>query len=323
MNIPEHAVMALIKFGYTERESQFLYVVATFSGNFLRRHFTEFTGNAGHGRPEDDFLRKATSSGHVREIPFRRGNYRRYHLCSRAVYGAIGKENSSHRKEARSTKAILKLRILDFVLDNLNEDYLEEETDKVEFFAGRKNISRDRLPSRTYDARHGSDSTTRFFVDKFPLSLAHLNAGSGPVPVFTYFENEYESTTSFASHLSWYKPLLDSLSGQYRFIYVAPKMDNFARAEAQFQVVLSNSHHPPALLSYFKLRKSWEANEIRHFTDKEIDSLNEGRKKFSRPEHQELYQQWLNGQPPNAKQILATQTAIIPDGMFETYLLRA
>ena len=323
MNIPEQAIMALTKFGYTERESQFLYVVATFSGTFLRRHFTEFSGNAGRGRPEDDFLRKATTSGHVREIPFRRCNYRRYHLCSRAVYGAIGKENSSHRKEARNTRAILKLRILDFVLDNFNEDYVEEETDKVQFFSSQKNISRDLLPSRTYDARHGSKSTTRFFVDKFPLFLADLSTGSNPVPVFTYFENEYESTTSFATHLSWYKPLLDSLSGQYRFIYVAPKMDNFGRAEAQFQVVLSNRRHAPALLSYFKLRKLWEANELGRFTDKEIDSLNEGRKKFSRPEHQELYRQWLNGQLPNAKQILASQAAVITDGMFETYLLRA
>ena len=322
MNIPEHAVMALIKFGYTERESQFLYVVATFSGNFLRRQFTEFTGNACHGRPEDDFLRKAIKSAHVREIPFRRSNYRRYHLCGRSVYGAIGKENSSHRKEARNTKAILKLRILDFVLDNFNEEYLEEENDKVEFFASQKNISRDLLPSRTYDSRNGSNNTTRYFVDKSPLCLA-CESGSNPVPVFTYFENEYESTTSFATHLTWYKPLLDSLSGQYRFIYVAPKMDNFARAEAQFQVVLSNRHNPPALLNYFKLKKLWEANQFSSFSDKEIDSLNEGRKIFSRPEHQELYQRWLKAELSNAKQILATPTSLSTDGMFETYLLRA
>ena len=323
MIIPDQAVMALMKFGYTERESQFLYVVATFSGNFLRRHFTEFIGNACHGRPEDDFLRKAINNGHVCEISFRRGNYRRYHLSSRLVYGAIGKENSSHRKHARNTQAILKLRVLDFVLDNFNEDYLEEENGKVNFFTRQKNISRDLLPSRTYDSRNGSTHTTRYFVDKFPMFLVELSTGSNPLPVFTYFENEYESTTSFATHLTWYKPLLDSLSGQYRFIYVASKMDNFPRAEAQFQVVLSNRHQPPALLSYFKLRKLWEANELGHFSDKEIDSLNEGRKMFSRPEHQELYQSWLKGQSPNAKQILTTPTSLDMDGMFETYLLRA
>lgn len=321
MNIPELAVMALMKFGYTERESQFLYVVATFSGNFLRRQFTEFAGNTGRGRPEDDFLRKAINSGHVREIPFRRSNYRRYHLSSQSVYGAIGKPNSSHRKEARNTQAILKLRILDFVLDNFNEEYLEGETEKVGFFASHKHVSRDAMPSRTYDSRHGSNNTTRFFVDKFPLFLGDLDAGSGPVPVFTYFEGEYESTTSFPGHLNWYKPLLESLNGQYRFIYAAPTMDHFSRAEGQFQAVLCNGHHPPALLSYFKLRKLWEANEIGRFSDREIDSLNEGRRKFCRPEHQQLYQQWLNGQLPNAKQILDSQSA--PNtGMFETYLLR-
>jgi hypothetical protein len=323
MNIPKEAVTALMKFGYTERESQFLYVVASFSGHFLRRHFTEFSGSAGRGGAEAEFLKKTINSGHVREVPFKRSNYYRYHLYSQPVYAAIGKENSSHRKGARNTKAILKLRVLDFVLDNFNEDYFEGENDKVQFFTEFKNLSRDVLPAKIYDSRNGSPNTIRYFVDKFPLFIAELNSGADPIPVFTYFEGEFESTTSFATHLIWYKPLLNSLHGQYKFIYVAPTMDHFPRAEGQFQAVLSNRHQPPAMLSYFKLRKLWEAKHLSHFSDKEIDALNEGRKKFSRPEHQELYQQWLKGDLPNAKQILATSSTFNTESMFETYLLRA
>lgn len=326
MKISEYAVSALMKFGYTERESQFLYVVATFSGHFLRRHFTQFIGAVGHGGAEDEFLKKAVNSGHVREIPYKRSHYRRYHLCGRQIYGTIGKENSSHRKNARSCKAILKLRILDFVLDNPNEDYLEEETDKVDFFTGQKNISRDLLPSKTYESKHGPETTIRYFVDKSPLFLSDAAVNLGPIPVFTYFENEYESLTSFPNHLIWYKPLLDALNGQYKVIYVADLMKNFDRAEKQFQAVLCNQNHhiqAAGLLSYFKLRKLWEAKELSHFSDKEIDSLNQGRRKFCRPEHQELYQQWLRGELPDASQTKTAQSVHSNDAMFETYLLRA
>jgi len=311
-----------MKFGYTERESQFLYVVATFSGNFLRRHFNQFTRTA-RGKADDDFLKRAIASGHVREIPFKQNNYCRYHLCGRQIYGAIDKENSSHRKEARHTKAIQKLRILEFVLDNLNEDYLEEESDRVQFFTGQKNISRDLLPSKTYEAKHGSQTTIRYFVDKSPMFMDGTENGSGPIPVFTYFENEYESVTSFPSHLGSYKPLLKALEGQYRLVYVSNFPKNFDRAQAQFQAVLTGQSqmHNPGLLSYFKLRKLWEAKELDKLSAKDFAALNQAEKKFAGPEHDQLYRRWLNGEPATFSQLSDSQMPPQTCGTFETYLL--
>jgi hypothetical protein len=319
MKIPDHSVSALMKFGYTERESQFLYVVATFSGNFLRRQFSEFAG-AARGGTDHDFLQKAIRNRHVREIPYKRTTYRRYHLYARSIYGAIDKENSSNRKESGDSRAILKLKILDFILDNFNEDYLEEEADKVRFFA-EKNIGHDLLPAKIYENNQGTQATVRYFVDKFPLFVSNDN-GTATIPVFTYFEDEYERVTSFAAHLNWYKPLLHALNGQYKFIYVADLAKNFHRADKQFQAVLSSPYcqtHSPALLSYFKLRKLWDDKNLSQLSDKDLAELNRAEKKFSRPEHEKLYQQWISGQLPEPLSTSATSDT--EPGIFETYLL--
>jgi hypothetical protein len=320
MKIPDPSVSALMKFGYTERESQFLYIVATFSGNFLRRQFSEFAG-AARGGTDHDFLQKAISNRHVREIPYKRSSYRRYHLCARSIYGTIDKENSSNRKESSDSRAILKLKILDFILDNFNEDYLEEEADKVRFFTEQKNIGFDLLPAKIYESSQGTQATVRYFVDKFPLFVSNDN-GTATIPVFAYFEDEYERVTSFAAHLNWYKPLLHALNGQYKFIYVADMVKNFNRAEKQFQAVLSSPHcqtHSPALLSYFRLRKLWEDKKLSQLSDKDLANLNRAEKKFAQPEHERLYQQWIKGEllPP----ISTSSTSNAELGMFETYLL--
>jgi hypothetical protein len=321
MKIPEQPVATLMKFGYSERESQFLYVVATFSGNFLRRHFTEFIGASGPGWPEAEFLKKGISMGHLREIPYKRNTQHRFHLSARSVYRAIDKENSANRKEVGDSRSILKLKFLSFVLDNFNEDYLEEEADKICFFTEQKGVNRDLLPSKIYENRHGTQVTARYFVDKFPLFIENDGSASA-IPTFTYFEDEYENVTSFPAHLNWYKPLLFALKGQYKLIYVADNAKHFGRVEKQFEAVLSNPHrpHPPALLNYFRLRQLWENKKISQLSDQDLATLNQSEKKFSRPEHEQLYQQWIRGILPGMNRQTEKITAE-PHGMLETYLL--
>jgi hypothetical protein len=321
MKIPEQSVSALMKFGYSERESQFLYIVATFSGNFLRRQFTHFAGNTGRGGCEAEFLKKAISAGHVQELSYKQDNYRRYHLCARSIYRAIDKENSANRKEAGEIRAVLKLKFLDFVLDNFNEDYLEEEGDKVRFFTEQKGVSRDLLPKKVYENRHSINSTVRYFVDKFPLFVS-TDLGPVPIPVFTYFAEEDQRWSSFPAHLNWYKPLLRALNGQYKVIYVGDTANNFSRAERQFQAVLSSPHQAPApaLLSYFRLRKLWADKKYSQLSDQDLADLNKGEKRFSKPEHEGLYQQWIKGEP-SAATLSEKQTSSQQLGLFEKYFL--
>ena len=49
MNVPRERINALAAFGYTDREAEFLYMVATFSGFFLQRQFASHLGINGRG----------------------------------------------------------------------------------------------------------------------------------------------------------------------------------------------------------------------------------------------------------------------------------
>ena len=107
--------------GTREREAEFLYIVAVHSGFFLQRQFTQFVDVAGRG-PATYFIKKAIQKQHVREHLPERGTQKIYHLFSRTVYAAIGKENSRHRRPGRYgllEKAAVRLLGLDFVLAHL------------------------------------------------------------------------------------------------------------------------------------------------------------------------------------------------------------
>ena len=325
MTIKSEYIEALMKLGYTERESQFLYIVATHSGHFLRRQFTQFIGME-RGGTDNQFIRKAIAQGHVHEFAFRQDNYTRYHLFSRIVYRAIDKESSRNRKAGSDAKANLKLKILDFVLDNLEEEYLEEEDDKVQFFAVTKGISRDLLPARAYESKDGKEETTRYFIDKFPLFFSKPETDSKPILTFTYFQDDFDNSRGFAAHLNWYKSLLKALDEPYRFLYVANEMRHFQRAEKQFHAVLSTGNgqpYFPPMLTYFRLRQLWEAKKLEKLTDTDYVALNRGEKKFTKPEHERMYQQWLKGELPN-KNDAAPQAQPHHEsrGTFETYWLR-
>jgi hypothetical protein len=79
-------------------------------------------------------LRKLSRSNTLKEHLPKRGTQKIYHLFSRSLYEALGKENSRNRKPGRYgmlDKASVRLLGLDFVLANLDSQYLEEEADKV------------------------------------------------------------------------------------------------------------------------------------------------------------------------------------------------
>ena len=298
MNIQNEQLQELTKLGYTERESAFLYTVATFSGHFLRKQFERFLA-VSHGQPAHDFIQKCIQQDHVHEVPYMQSNHRRYHLFSRVIYRAIGKENSANRKAGSECKANSKLRVLEFVLSHFKYEYLEEESDKVAFFTTRKNIGIDVLPVKVFDGKVPGQNTTRYFIDKFPILLGESKSDRELIPAFTYFEHEYASLDNFAAHLRSYKPLLDALDGRYRFIYVAEHNKHFDRAQKLFHSVLSSpASQPffPLMLAYFRLRRLWEEKRLDQLSDQDYVTLNRGEKRFAAPEYQALYQQWQAGE---------------------------
>ena len=100
MKIPIDRINALSTFGYTEREAEFLYMVATFSGFFVQRQFASYLGINGRG-PITDLITKTLQKEHAREYRAENGSRKMYHLFSHSLYAAIGKENSRNRKVGR------------------------------------------------------------------------------------------------------------------------------------------------------------------------------------------------------------------------------
>src|SRR5437763_3031936 len=206
MNIPIERTNALATFGYTEREAEFLYMVATFSGFFVQRQFASHLGINGRG-PVTDLVAKALQKEHVREYRADRGSRKMYHLFSHSLYAAIGKENSRNRKVGRYgllDKPSIRILTLDFVLAHTHQHYLEEEADKVEYLTTHEHISLDVIPSHTFVGKNGSQ-TRRYFIERFTIFISNSpNSSVG----FTYIEDEIRSLQTFGSFLQRYRPLL-------------------------------------------------------------------------------------------------------------------
>src|SRR5690348_16616328 len=125
MTFPESSIDNLRAFGYTEDEAPFLYLVATHSGYFSTRQYLQFTG-AKSGEKSMAFTQKLLGRGHANaRLLFRNG--RIYHLYSRLLYRAIGRENLRNRHEHSVEHIRNKLATLDFVLAHLDYRYLETE----------------------------------------------------------------------------------------------------------------------------------------------------------------------------------------------------
>src|SRR5271154_4259650 len=185
MNLPRTHIGALEALGYTEEESRFLYLVATHSGYFLARQFLGFTG-ASWGKRTMLFWNKLQADRHARTYRFAKGGAA-YHLFSRKVYREIGRENLRNRRELALEYIRTRIAMLDFVLGNLDLDYLETEPDKVAYFAKELAAGTHHLPAKTYSGRYTVKPTVRYFVDRFPMFFPACSEDPRVV-TFTYLQ---------------------------------------------------------------------------------------------------------------------------------------
>src|SRR5215472_11785627 len=97
MTFTESSIENLRSLGYTEDEAHFLYIVATHSSYFSTRQYLQFTG-AKSGEKSMAFSRKLLRKGHATAKLLLR-NGRIYHVQSRLIYRALGRQNLRNRRE--------------------------------------------------------------------------------------------------------------------------------------------------------------------------------------------------------------------------------
>jgi hypothetical protein len=321
MNIPGESIDALTQFGYTAREAEFLYIVAVHSGFFLQRQFMQFVGVAGRG-PATYFLKKALQRKHVREHLPERGTQKIYHLFSRTVYAALGRENSRHRKPGRYgllEKAAVRVLELDFVLAHLDCQYLEEEVDKVTYFIEEKAVSAEKLPAKLFRGQTDVE-TRRYFVEKFPIFLSGDSAAS--LANFTYIEDAIRSLQTFASFIQRYRPLFEALGRDFKLIFVSNSTRSFQSARGAFVRALSGAkreREQKQVGRFFWLRKMADEKRFKELAHKEVIEWQRGLKLYSHPKYEAQYQTWRQtGKLPEVECVAAVNN---PAGQFETFLV--
>lgn len=276
--------------GYTKRESEFLFLVATHSGYFTIRQFKNFLGTES-GSASHAFVQRLQAQRHATYRAYRSGG-RVYHVFARKVYQAIERENLRTRKKHELDYVKTRLAALDFVLAHLQHRYLETEADKVAFFSTEYKIGPETLPVKQYRAKKSADLTSRYFIDRFPMFANSLP--SQPVVTFSYVDAAAVTLDGLGTHLRAYLNLFRALP-HFEFLYLAPTPRLFEAAKSEFAHVLygrRGGSTAATVLEYFRLRKAWDSKE--RVTSAGVVLLKEAQAHYGGG-IEELYGKWLNG----------------------------
>src|SRR2546425_3696277 len=294
MNFPESSLANLSSLGYTEDGARFLCVVATHPGYFSMRQFLQFTGTKS-GDKSMAFPKNLLAKGHATARSFLR-NGLVYHLFSRIVSRAIGRENLRNRRAHSLEHIRTRLVVLDFVLTHLQYEYLETEDDKLNYFCHQLDIPKELLPVKRYSGAVHNRTTERYFVDKFPMFL-WSGSFSSPVVTFTFVDPGLGILDGFKTHLLAYGSLFEALS-EVRLVYVLPRPTQFEIARKTF---LATVGRPPKkdpgdeILRYFRLQKLWDERKCGKLTNDDMEVLHLSDKRHARHRCQRLYPSWRDG----------------------------
>jgi hypothetical protein len=216
-------ILALQSLGYTERESSFLYLIGMHSGYFLRRQFNFFTDRQ-KGYVAHHFIEKARLRGHIEVIDYGQGRFV-YHLISKPIYRLLGNAESQNRRRKGDGSIRARLMLVDYILENESDRYLETPEAKVHFFTKTRNVPPSYLA--------GAPGRLSEFIERFPVALDDPEHPDTSLVRFAFIDHGLLSTSTFARYLDELIPLLHAIR-VFEVIYVATSEHNFAEAEATF-----------------------------------------------------------------------------------------
>jgi len=299
MNNVQPQIDAIRTLGYSEPESRFLYLVATHSGYFVARQFLGFTG-AYWGKRTTSFWTKLQARQHAQIYRFAQGGTV-YHLFSRRIYRQIGHENLRNRREHEFEYIQTRIDMLDYVLGNLDKQYLETETAKVAYFCSDLNVPAHQLPSKSYAARYTVKATVRYFVDRYPMFFPPAPAPR--IVTFTYLQGSEASLTGFSRHLQVYLPLFRQLA-EFNFLFLARTDSHFSKARELFRDLVTiplESNPADDLLRYFQIRKAWDLAQYASVTEGDLIFRNLAKERFSGARFEHFYRAWKVGRASDAE----------------------
>jgi hypothetical protein len=145
-----------------------------------------------------------------------------FHLYWKPIYRLLGDEDSQHRRVKGDLQVKIRLMILDYVLRDTQEHFLETEQSKVEFFTRSCGLSADLLPV--------GGSTKRYFPDRFPVSTLPRGRDKDPTIRFAFIDEGLFSRRKFERFVLQHERLFRAL-GRFTVVYVADAQRNFSAAD--------------------------------------------------------------------------------------------
>jgi hypothetical protein len=293
-------IRELRKFGYTERESAFLYLVGINSGYFLRRHFLGFIKRA-DGAMVQRFLQRSIDLQHVHTIEYAAGRHI-YHLKSKLIYRILGVEDSQNRRIKGDRQIKSRLMQVDYLVDHFGDQFLETTQQKLTFFREELKIPPDSLPQTKY----GNKGTRCFFPDRFPVAVTMEPNRSHPLVTFAFLDDGLRSVSAFVHWLEQYALLLRFLH-RVEVFYAADNSRNFDEANREFlrrfpRQTATNEmpHGVEHFLSYLRLRQRYDRLSG-GFSMGEMRVLDDGMKLYASLEHRALVEAWKMGSTTEEK----------------------
>ncbi|MGH9477373.1 MAG: hypothetical protein ACRD1C_13770, partial [Terriglobales bacterium] len=282
--------------GYTPREAAFLRMVAMHSGVFQRRHFVEFAG-AGDGKAVQVLISKLLGR-HGQAVAFGDNRFL-YRLSQKAVYRALGIEDSNNRKGRSPALMKARLMALDLVLAHADARFLETEDAKVQFFTSQRGVASDALPRVDYPSRKGSSAPCRhWFVEKYPIFLTGNDPGL--TVNFSFVDDGQTTVSSFANFLRRYNSVL--AAARFRLFNVTESTEAAATARRHFDHAWAQAVPPksPAiteeLLRYFVVLNRWNEGTT-GFNRDEYAEFSRLRRAHIAPEYDALFEKWRAASP--------------------------
>jgi hypothetical protein len=292
-------VTALDNLGYTEREAAFLCLAALHGGYFLRRQFCGFIGKE-IGGTAAALVEKLLAQEHAVAISAL-NNTKIYHLASRPFYTLLGETDNRNRREHSAPAMKKRLMGLDFVLAHRNYRYLATEREKVDYFSGTLGISLSTLPYKRYRSLKTPSTTTRYFVDKYPIFLAKTDPNNPHLqPCFCFVDEGLVTLSGFETYLHQYAALW-RVAKEFQVIYVADSKRLFQAAQRRFAAFIGqlkgtqsdpNARLAARMLEHFEARSLYERGDFVSFSREKLVRLRKECAEFSGSNDQELYARW-------------------------------
>ena len=162
----------LAPFGWTDREAEWIALVALHSGAFTRAQWRHYFDDA-HRETAGRFVRALIEKQLAieDERPIFPGGARAVLLTGTPIYRALGITDVRHRRSKAATTQVLMRRLLslDYIIERPTFGWLPTEADKVHRFEAL-GLDRRTFPYRLYGP-DGKPQTPRYFAFKLPIAV--------------------------------------------------------------------------------------------------------------------------------------------------------